>query len=106
MGLLSGFLKQGVRLLQIDVELLVPYNRIAKTQRVRVEMEGNTLDQLLQALIKRFPELEMHLMGEEVPGALPFLLLINGKVVQVVDPTEILLKPGDQVGLTRVVAGG
>ena len=69
-------------------------------------MEGHTLDQLLQALVKRFPELEKHLMGEEVPGALPFLLLINGKVVQVADPTEIFLKSGDQVGFTRVVAGG
>jgi len=69
-------------------------------------MEGHTLDQLLQALVKRFPELEKHLMGEEVPGAWPFLLLINGKVVQVADPTEIFLKSGDQVGFTRVVAGG
>jgi molybdopterin converting factor small subunit len=69
-------------------------------------MEGNTLDKLLQALIKRFPELEKHLMEEEVPGASPFLLLINGKVVQVADPTEIYLEPGDQVGFTRVVAGG
>jgi molybdopterin converting factor small subunit len=95
-----------VRPLQIDVELLVPYNRIAKTRRVRLEMEGNTLDKLLQALITRFPALEKHLMEEEVSGALPFLLLVNGKVVQVADPTEIGLKPGDQVGFTRVVAGG
>ena len=95
-----------VKPLEVDVELLVPYNRIAKTKGVRVEMEGNTLDKLLEALIKRFPELEEHLMEEEVPGTPPFLLLINGKVVQVADPAEICLKPGDQVGFTRVVAGG
>lgn len=95
-----------VRPLQIDVELLVPYNRIAKTQSVKLEMEGNTLDKLLQALVTRFPALEKHLMEEEVPGASPFLLLINGKVVQVGDPSEISLKPGDRVGFTRVVAGG
>lgn len=71
-----------------------------------MEVEGNSLDKLLEALIKRFPELEKHLMEEEVPGALPFLLLINGKVVQVAEPTEIYLKPGDQIGFTRVVAGG
>ena len=90
----------------MDVELLVPYNRIAKTQRLRVEIEGNTLDNLLEALIRRFPALKGHLMEEEVPGALPFLLLINGRVVQVGDPSEIPLKPGDRVGFTRVVAGG
>ena len=90
----------------MDVELLVPYNRIAKTRRVRLEMEGNTLDKLLKALITRFPALEKHLMEEEVSGALPFLLLVNGKVVQVADPTKVCLKPGDQVGFTRVVAGG
>jgi sulfur carrier protein ThiS len=33
-------------------------------------------------------------------------LLINGKVVQVEDPSEIFLKPGDRVAFTRVVAGG
>jgi molybdopterin converting factor small subunit len=90
----------------VDVELLVPYNRIARTQRLKLEMEGNTLDKLLQALITRFPALEKHLMEEEVSGALPFLLLVNGTVVQVADPTKICLKPGDQVGFTRVVAGG
>jgi molybdopterin converting factor small subunit len=95
-----------VRPLQVDVELFVPYNRIAKTRSVKLEMEGNTLDKLLQALITRLPALEKHLMEEEVSGALPFLLLVNGKVVQAVDPTEICLKPGDQVGFTRVVAGG
>lgn len=90
----------------MDVELLVPYNRIAKTQRLKVEMEGNTLEKLLEALIRLFPALKGHLMEEEIPGASPFLLLINGRVVQVEDPSEISLKPGDRVGFTRVVAGG
>ncbi len=90
----------------MDVELLVPYNRIAKTERLKVEMEGHTLDKLLEALISRFPALKEHLMEEEIPGASPFLLLVNGRVVQVEDPSEISLKPGDRVGFTRVVAGG
>ena len=90
----------------MDVELLVPYNRIAKTQRLKVEMEGNTLDKLLEALIRLFPALKGHLMEEEIPGASPFLLLINGRVVQLEDTSEISLKPGDRVGFTRVVAGG
>ena len=90
----------------MDVELFVPYNRIAKTKRLKVEMEGNTLDKLLETLISRFPALKRHLIEEEVPGASPFLLLINGKVVQVEDPSEIFLNPGDRVGFTRVVAGG
>lgn len=90
----------------MDVELLVPYSRIAKTKRLKVEMEGHTLDKLLETLISRFPQLKGHLMEEEVPGVSPFLLLINGKVVQVEDPSEIFLKPGDRVAFTRVVAGG
>lgn len=71
-----------------------------------MEVVGNTLDKLLEALISRIPAFEKHLMEEEVPGASPFLLLINGKVVQVEDPSEIFLKPGDRVAFTRVVAGG
>ena len=92
--------------MQIDIELLVPYNRIAKTGSITVEMVGNTLENLLEALIGRIPALEKHLMEEEIPGASPFLLLINGKVVQVEDPSKIFLKPGDRVAFTRVVAGG
>jgi molybdopterin converting factor small subunit len=90
----------------VDVELLVPYNRIAKRKSLKVKMEGNTLDKLLEALISRFPALKEHLMDEEIPGALPFLLLVNGKVLEVEDPTEVFLRPGDRVGFTRVVAGG
>jgi molybdopterin converting factor small subunit len=92
--------------LQVDVELLVPYKQIAKTQNIKVEMEGNTLDRLLEALIRRFPALEKHLIEEEIPGASPFLLLVNGRVVQVEQPSQVFLKPGDRVGFTRVVAGG
>ncbi len=69
-------------------------------------MEGNTLDRLIEALIKHIPALEEHLTGEEIPGASPFLLLINGKVVQVEKQSEVLIKPGDRVALTRIVAGG
>lgn len=92
--------------MQVDVELLVPYKQIAKTQNIKVEMEGNTLDRLLEALIRRFPVLEKHLIEEEIPGASPFLLLVNGRVVQVEQPSQVFLKPGDRVGFTRVVAGG
>ena len=69
-------------------------------------MEGNTLDKLLEALISRFPALKEHLVDEEIPGATPFLLLVNGKVVEVEDPTKVSFRPGDRVGFTRVVAGG
>lgn len=75
-------------------------------QSVEVEMEGNTLEKLLEALIKRFPVLEKHLMEEEIPGASPFLLLVNGKVVHLENPSQVHLTKGDRVGLTRVVAGG
>ena len=95
-----------VKALQIHVELLVPYNRIANTRSVKVEVEGHTLDKLLEALIRRIPALENHLTGEEIPGASPFLLLINGKVVPVEKPSEIFLEPGDRVGFTRIVTGG
>jgi hypothetical protein len=45
-------------------------------------------------------------MDEEVPGALPFLLLINGRVVRVENPSEIFFRPGDRVAFTRVIGGG
>ena len=90
----------------MDVELLVPYNRIAKRKRLKVEMEGNTLDELIAVLTSRIPALEHHLMDEEVPGAVPFLLLINGRVVQVENPSEIFFRPGDRIAFMRVIGGG
>ena len=92
--------------MQVEVELLVPYNRIANAKSLMLEMEGNTLDRLLEALIRRIPALESHLKGEEVPGASPFLLLINGKVVHMEKQSDVMVRPGDRVAFTRVLAGG
>lgn len=92
--------------MQVDVEFLAPYNLIAKTRTIEIVMEGNTLDKLIEALIKRIPALEEHLTGEEVPGASPFLLLINDKVVHGKEHSKILIKSGDSVAFAQIVAGG
>lgn len=92
--------------MQVEVELLVPYNRIAQTEKIKVEMDGNTLDTLIAALIRDIPALENHLTGEEIPGASPFLLFINGEIVPGEQPSQIFLKPGDRVAFTRILAGG
>ncbi len=92
--------------MQVDVEFLAPYNQIAKTRTIEIVMEGNTLDKLIEALIRRIPALEEHLTGEEVPGASPFLLLINDKVVHGKEHSKILIKSGDRVAFAQIVAGG
>ncbi len=92
--------------MQVDVELLPPYHQIAKTRNIRIVIEGNTLDKLIEALIRQIPALEEHITGEEIPGAMPFLLLINGKIVHGKEQSQIFLKSGDRVALTRIVAGG
>jgi molybdopterin converting factor small subunit len=91
---------------QVDVELLPPYNQIAKTRNVEIVIEGNSLDKLIEALVGQFPALEEHLTGEEVPGASPFLLLINDKIVHGKEQSQIFLRAGDRVAFTRIVAGG
>ncbi len=92
--------------MQVDVELLPPYNRIAKTRNIEIGMEGNTLDELIETLVGQIPALKEHLTGEEVPGASPFLLLINDKIVHGKEQSQIFLKPGDRLAFTRIVAGG
>ncbi len=92
--------------MQVDVELLPPYNQIAKTRNIEIAMAGNTLDKLIEALISQIPSLEEHLTGEEVPGASPFLLLINDKIVHGKEYTKIILKSGDRVAFAQIVAGG
>jgi sulfur carrier protein ThiS len=92
--------------MQVDVELLVPYRQIAKRDHVRIDMEGDTLADVLTHLIGQIPALRDHLTGEEFPGALPFLLMINGKVVKGGQPAEIRIQPGDRLTITQILAGG
>jgi hypothetical protein len=92
--------------MRVDVELQVPYRQIAKTDRVRIDMEGDTLADVLTHLIRQIPALRDHLAGEEFPGVLPFLLLINGIVVKGGSPAEIRIQPGDRLTLTQILAGG
>ena len=92
--------------MQVDVKLLVPFRQIAKTGQVRVDMEGGTLEDLLENLIVRFPSLRDHLSGEEFPGVLPFLLMINKKVVKGGRPADIRINHGDCVTITQIMTGG
>jgi len=90
----------------VDVELLVPYSRIAGARSLSLDIQGNSLDILVNALIERFPALETHLKGEEIPGAAPFFMLINGKIISVEKQSDILFEEGDVIAFTRIVAGG
>ena len=51
----------------VDVELLVPYSRIAGARSLSLDIQGNSLDILVNALIERFPALETHLKGGRDP---------------------------------------
>ncbi len=90
----------------LEVELLVPYNRIGNVRNISLEIQGNTLDKLISALVTKIPALEKHITGEEIPGASPFLLLINGKIIPIEKQSEVFLQEGDHVAFTRIVAGG
>jgi sulfur carrier protein ThiS len=90
----------------LEVELLVPYNRIVNVRNISIEIQGNTLDKLISALVTRIPALGNHMTGEEIPGASPFLLLINGKIIPIEKQSEVFLQERDHVAFTRIVAGG
>jgi len=92
--------------MQVNVELLAPYTKIAKTGHVQLEMEGDNLADLLGHLVRQIPALSDHLTGEEFPGALPFFLMVNGKIVKGGRPAEIRINPGDRVTITQIVTGG
>jgi len=92
--------------MQVDVELLVPYKHIAKTGHVRVDMERGNLEDLLANLVRQVPALRDHLSGEEFAGALPFLLMINRKVVAGRRPADIRINQGDCVTITQIMTGG
>ena len=92
--------------MQVDVEFLVPYNQIAQTSHLKIDTPGDTLADLIGALVDRIPALAEHLTGEEIPGVLPFLLMINGKIIRGGEPGKIRIASGDRVTFTRILAGG
>ena len=92
--------------MRVDVELLVPYNQIAKKGHLQIEMEGDTLAELLEHLVKMIPALANHFTGEEFQGTWPFLLMINGEIVPGGQAEQIKIRPGDRVTFTQILAGG
>ncbi len=92
--------------MRIDVELLVPYKQIAETDHVRIDMEGRDMEDLISNLIGQIPALRHLLAREQEAGALPFFLMINGKIVNAGRLRDITINPGDKVTITQILSGG
>jgi molybdopterin converting factor small subunit len=71
-----------------------------------VEVEGETVEAAVDALLGRYPALEPHLFTKTGRIRPHVRLLVNGRVHPGDDVPERSLEPGDEVAFVQAVSGG
>ena len=89
----------------VMVRIPAPLRRITGNQD-KVDVEGETLGDILVELETRFPGIQERVVDES--GALRHFVnvYVNGEDVQFLQGLETAIKTGDEVSIVPAVAGG
>ncbi len=88
---------------KISIRLFANLREYTKTKEL--ELEGNTIRDILEILCNEFPGLgDMLLDGENLR---PYMnVFLNGRNIHELNGSETVLHPGDEVALFPPVSGG
>jgi MoaD family protein len=92
--------------LELKVKLLKPFSDIVGKKELRVEMEGETLDDLFRTMIKEFPKLEDQLFTEENELADHVNIFVNDRPISDNEEMSKGLSNGDEILLFIPISGG
>jgi molybdopterin converting factor small subunit len=76
------------------------------SMRAAVEVEGPSLGELLQALVRAYPELRPHLYADDGRLRSYVNVYVNEDDFRTLQREETPLAPGDVVSLVPAIAGG
>jgi molybdopterin synthase sulfur carrier subunit len=87
------------------VRIPTPLRRVTKGQD-KVEMDGNTLGQIIESLETAFPGFKERLVDED--GEIRYFvnIYLNGEDVRFLQGMETSTKEGDELSIVPAVAGG
>ena len=91
--------------MKVTITLFANYREITREKDVELSIEGQTVRDVIDSLIGRYPDLSSHLLQD---GNLKKYvnILVNGKSVRDTGGLDTLVSDGDQLRLFPPVSGG
>ncbi len=92
--------------MKLTVKLLKPFSDIAGRKELSLEMEGETLADLLEVLVEKHPKLRDELYSKKEALADHVNVFVNDKPITDPEDTGTRLRDGDEVLLFIPISGG
>lgn len=92
----------------ITVRFVGSLRNITGKSRITLKLDGaKTLKEVIEVLVKKFPEAKRVLIDPELEDPRPnTLIIVNGMEISVLNGLETILKDGDEVVFVPVSHGG
>jgi MoaD family protein len=91
----------------MKVKVMIPTPLRPYTEnRDSVEVEGNTVSELLNALTQKYPQLKRHLFSEDGNLRSFVNIYVNDEDIRYLDGGNTSVKDGDVVSIVPAIAGG
>ncbi len=93
--------------LEMKVKVMIPTPLRPYTEnRDSVEVEGNTVNELLGDLAQKYPQLKRHLFSEDGRLRSFVNIYVNDEDIRYLDGVNTGVKDGDVVSIVPAIAGG
>jgi MoaD family protein len=91
----------------MKVKVMIPTPLRPYTEnRDSVEVEGNTVGELLNALTQKYPQLKRHLFSEDGNLRSFVNIYVNDEDIRYLEGGNTSVKDGDVVSIVPAIAGG
>jgi len=91
----------------MKVKVMIPTPLRPYTEnRDSVEVEGNTVGELLNALAQKYPQLKRHLFSEDGNLRSFVNIYVNDEDIRYLEGGNTSVKDGDVVSIVPAIAGG
>ena len=92
--------------MEIKLNLLKPFSDIVGTKELGFEFDGKTLEELLRALVEKYPKMREELYSKEDELTDYISIFVNDKPLSAVGGVEIVLNDGDELLIFMPISGG
>lgn len=92
--------------MKIKIKFLKPFSDIIGKKEFELDFKGNTLDELLQLLVDRYPKLDKEFFKNTNELTDFICIFVNDKPISALRGTKTELKNGDELLFFIPVSGG
>ncbi|CUU02824.1 molybdopterin synthase subunit MoaD [Candidatus Thermokryptus mobilis] len=91
--------------MKVKVMIPTPLRPYAENRDL-IEVEGETIDELLKDLVKRYPQLGRHLFSEDGKLRSFVNIYVNDEDIRYLNGEKTSVKDGDVISIVPAIAGG